>query len=249
MSILQRVNHWRRSLRPVDHHVPLGKALRDHLDSGVGRTVDVSRSDGLFYSIETEEFFSLKGRLLDLDETALAAARGRILDVGAGAGRHALALQELGCEVVAVDISPLCVEVMRARGVNQAHVADVFSIGGERDLGGFDTVLFLMQSIGIAGSLFGLEQLLDLLRPLVRPGGQLLLDSSPLLRVPGDSSDLSEGIDVSFAYEGYRGKSFSWLYLDETMLGEVAIRRGWNMEILGRTSASEYLARLRPMID
>jgi SAM-dependent methyltransferase len=249
MSILQRVNHWRRSLRAVDHHVPLGKALRDHLDSGVGRTVDVSRSDGLFYSIETEEFFSLKGRLLDLDETALAAARGRILDVGAGAGRHALALQELGCEVVAVDISPLCVEVMRARGVNQARVADVFSIGGERDLGGFDTVLFLMQSIGIAGSLFGLEQLLDLLRPLVRPGGQLLLDSSPLLRVPGDSSDLSEGIDVSFAYEGYRGKSFSWLYLDETMLGEVAIRRGWNMEILGRTSASEYLARLRPMVD
>ena len=249
MSLLQRVNHWRRSLRPVDHHVPLGKALRDHLDSGVGRTVDVSRSDGLFYSIETEEFFSLKGRLLDLDETALAAARGRILDVGAGAGRHALALQELGCEVVAVDISPLCVEVMRARGVNQAHVADVFSIGGEKNLGGFDTVLFLMQSIGIAGSLFGLEQLLDLLRPLVRPGGQLLLDSSPLLRVPGDSSDLSEGIDVSFAYEGYRGKSFSWLYLDETMLGEVAIRRGWNMEILGRTSASEYLARLRPMVD
>ena len=249
MSILQRVNHWRRSLRAVDHHVPLGKALRDHLDSGVGRTVDVSRSDGLLYSIETEEFFSLKGRLHNLDETALAAARGRILDVGAGAGRHALALQELGCEVVAVDISPLCVEVMRARGVNQVHVADVFSIGGERDLGGFDTVLFLMQSIGIAGSLFGLEQLLDLLRPLVRPGGQLLLDSSPLLRVPGDSSDLSEGIDVSFAYEGYRGKSFSWLYLDETMLGEVAIRRGWNMEILGRTSASEYLARLRPMVD
>jgi len=248
MSILQRVNHWRRSLRAVDHHVPLGKALRDHLDSGVGRTVDVSRSDGLFYSIETEEFFSLKGRLLDLDETALAAARGRILDVGAGAGRHALALQELGCEVVAVDISPLCVEVMRARGVNQAHVADVFSIGGEKNLGGFDTVLFLMQSIGIAGSLFGLEQLLDLLRPLVRPGGQLLLDSSPLLRVPGDSSDLSEGIDVSFAYEGYRGESFSWLYLDETMLGEVAIRRGWNMEILGRTSASEYLARLRPVV-
>ena len=249
MSILQRVNHWRRSLRAVDHHVPLGKALRDHLDSGVGRTVDVSRSDGLFYSIETEEFFSLKGRLLDLDETALAAARGRILDVGAGAGRHALALQQLGCEVVAVDISPLCVEVMRARGVNQAHVADVFSIGGERDLGGFDTVLFLMQSIGIAGSLFGLEQLLDLLRPLVRPGGQLLLDSSPLLRVPGDSSDLSEGIDVSFAYEGYRGESFSWLYLDERMLGEVAIRRGWNLEILGRTSAAEYLARLRPVVD
>jgi hypothetical protein len=105
-----------------------------------------------------------------------------------------------------------------------------------------------MQSIGIAGSLFGLEQLLDLLRPVVRPGGQLLLDSSPLLRVPGDSSDLSEGIDVSFAYEGYRGESFSWLYLDERMLGEVAIRRGWNLEILGRTSASEYLARLRPVV-
>ncbi|HIL80799.1 MAG TPA: class I SAM-dependent methyltransferase [Myxococcales bacterium] len=248
MNFLRRVRKRLRSLRRVEHHAPLGHAIQDHQESGTGEVIEVLRSDGLSYSISSEEFFSLGGRLEELDQLALRRAHGRVLDVGAGAGRHALALQKLDHEVVALDISPLCVEVMRQRGVAEALVGDIFELKREKS-GDFDTVLFLMQNIGISGSLFGLEKLLLSLRPLIRPGGQILFDSSPLLEFAGDSPDMSEGIDVYFSYDGYRGRSFSWLYLDEKTLVDVAARLGWELEILARMTEGEYLARLRPPED
>ena len=241
------MRRWFRGLRAVEHHAPLGQALRDHLASGESASIDVLRSDGVSYTIESQEFFSIRGRLEALDKRAIRESRGRVLDAGAGAGRHSLALQEAKYSVVAIDVSPLCVEVMQGRGVEEAHVADVFDLDCE-EFGDFDTILFLMQSIGIAGSLFGLERLLISLRPLLRPGGQILLDSSPLAgpHSPNrDSSDgVLDGIDVSFSYRGSRGESFSWLYLDEEALAEVAGRLGWALEVLDRTAAGEYLARL-----
>jgi hypothetical protein len=107
VSILQRVEYCCRSLREVDHHIPLGRALRDHLDSGLGRLLGVSRRVGILY-------MQLRRRI--------------------------------------------------------------------------------------------------------------------------------------FSYAGYRGKNSRGLYLDETLLGEVAHRLGWNWELLGRTPESEYLAHLGPRL-
>ena len=134
---------------------------------------------------------------------------------------------------------------MRRRGVGDARRVDAFELRRE-DLGDFDTVLFLMQSAGIAGSVFGLERLLLSLRPLLRPGAQILLDSSPLLGQPTGSSAVAEGIDVRFSYDGYRGESFSWLYLDQESLLEVARNLEWRCEILECVEGGEYLARLEP---
>ena len=229
----------------MEHHEPLGRALLDHLEGRPDRPIEVSRSDGISYTIDRRGFFSVQGPLQALDIRALGEARGRVLDIGAGAGRHALALEELGREVLALDVSPLCVDVMRRRGVGDARRVDAFELRRE-DLGDFDTVLFLMQSAGIAGSVFGLERLLLSLRPLLRPGAQILLDSSPLLGQPTGSRAAAEGIDVRFSYDGYRGESFSWLYLDQESLREVARNLEWRCEILECVEGGEYLARLEP---
>ncbi|MDE0884813.1 MAG: class I SAM-dependent methyltransferase [Myxococcota bacterium] len=229
----------------VEHHAPLGLAVRSHWLTGKDAEIEVERNDGVSYTIRSREFFSIEGRLEALDERSLQEARGRVLDVGAGAGRHSLRLQEAGHEVVAVDISPLCVEVMRQRGVEQARVADVFALDAE-ELGDFDTILFLMQSIGIAGSRFGLERLLLSLAPRLRKGGQILLDSSPLLGTRAGCAPDMEGIDVSFSFQGFAGESFSWLYLEEESLAEVSESLGWKTQVLARTSSGEYLARLLP---
>ncbi len=242
---LERTRHWFRGLRPVEHHEPLGRALLDHLEGRPDRVIEVSRSDGVSYTIDRREFFSVEGPLQALDTRALGEARGRVLDIGAGAGRHTLALEKLGLEVVAIDVSPLCVDIMRRRGVGDARRVDAFELRRE-DQGVFDTVLLLMQSAGIAGSVFGFERLLISLRPLLRPGAQILLDSSPPLGQPVGSNAVSDGIDVRFSYDGYRGESFSWLYLDQASLAGVARDLEWNCEILERVEGGEYLARLQP---
>jgi SAM-dependent methyltransferase len=167
-----------------------------------------------------------------------------VLDVGAAAGRFALALQARGLEVVALDVSQGCVALMRERGVAQAHCGDVFQLE-TLGLGEFDTLLFGMQSIGVAGSRFGLERLLLSLRGQLREGGQLLIDSSS----PLDDEVWPGGVVEVIAqlrYRGLRGEPFPWLYVSETILAEVAGDLGYAFELLERRSggAREYLARL-----
>ena len=239
----------------VEPQEPLARALLDHLERGRPVEFVAERAEGFSYPISTEQFFELTGDTRALDQRALREARGRVLDVGAGAGRHALLLEERGLEVCAIDVAEICVEIMKRRGVGDARRADVFHL----DAGRFDTVVLLMQSIGIAGTRLGLESLLSRLRASLRPGGQILLDSSEIqldeeelaAHEPEESSagDPVRGgeVEVSFRYGCYRGRPFPWLYLSETLLAEIADGQGWECEILERApSGIEYLARLSP---
>lgn len=231
---------------------PLAAALMDHHRDGRPRRVVALRGDGIEFEIETEEYFTLEGELAALDRIALARAGGRVLDVGAGTGRHALALQAAGCEVVAIDVSPVCVELCRERGVRDARVLDVTTLAsGPADdaLGRFDTILFGMQTIGVAGTGAALRELLVRLRSRLEPGGCLLADSSAL-RIPWEGTALPGGADegaivLSTRYGRLRGEPFPWLYLDESRLAAVARAAGFDVEVLGRVEGGEYLASLR----
>lgn len=231
---------------------PLAAALMDHHRDGRPRRVQALRGDGIEFEIETEEYFTLEGELAALDRIALERARGRVLDVGAGAGRHALALQAKGCEVVAIDVSPVCVELCRERGVRDARVLDVMTVGSagpDDELGRFDTLLFGMQTIGVAGSAAALHGLLVRLRTRLAPGGCILADSSAL-RIPWEgrppSRDATDGeIVLATRYGRLRGAPFAWVYLDEAVLAEIARAAGFTVESLGRVEGGEYLVSLR----
>lgn len=80
---------------------------------------------------------------------ALNLAQGRILDVGLGAGRHALYLQEQGFEVVGIDNSPLAVQVASERGVSDARVMSVNAI--DESIGLIDTIIMLGNNWGLLG--------------------------------------------------------------------------------------------------
>lgn len=253
--------------RRVPAHEPLAAALADHHASGRPRRVSALRADGVGFTIETEEYFTLAGALGELDGLALERCRGRVLDVGAGAGRHALALQARGHAVVAIDVSPTCVSLARARGVEDARVFDVMRLGMDADhaaerLGTFDTLLFGMQTIGVAGGVGALGRLLDRLAALLAPGGELLVDSSALREPwrgeagPVDGVPGAEGGDwraaarrgeivLSTRYRGLRGEPFPWLYLAEPHLQRLAGEHGWAVETLGRVASGEYLVALR----
>ena len=229
---------------------PLAAALADHARSGRARRVHATRLDGVAFTIDTGEYFSLEGTLAELDGVALEACAGRVLDVGAGAGRHALALQARGLEVVAIDVSALCVDVCRERGVHDARRFDVLALDSAEPLGRFDTMLFGMQTIGVAGGIESLVTFLDRIARALAPGGRLLVDSSEL-REPwqADAADRSPErgeIVLETRYRGWRGEAFPWLYVAESDLRGVADRAGYAMEVLARVPSGEYLAALAP---
>ena len=133
----------------------------------------------------------------ELEVLALQQCRGSVLDVGAGAGCHALALQRRGLQVTALDISEGAVEAMQRQGVRQVLRQDIFQLKGAA----YDTLLMLMNGIGIAGTLEGLERFLEHAKTLLRPGGQILLESSDILYMY-EEEDGSVMLDRNAGYYG-----------------------------------------------
>ena len=143
-------------------------------------------------------------------------------------------------------MSRLCVGLCRERGVVDARVFDVMALDSAAPLGRFDTMLFGMQTIGVAGGVDTLETLLRRLAKALAPGGRLVVDSSELREAwEGDLADVSPSrgeIVLETRYRGWRGEPFPWLYIGEADLREVADRAGFDMDVLGRSDDGEYLA-------
>ncbi|MBO5811053.1 MAG: class I SAM-dependent methyltransferase [Bacteroidales bacterium] len=183
-----------------------------------------------------------------IEQKALKMAKGRTLDVGAGSGCHSLWLQEKGVDVTAIDISPYSVETMKARGVVNVLEQDFFTLDEK-----YDTILMLMNGIGIVGTLDKLPDFFKHINNVLADDGQLLCDSSDLCYLYDDKDGIAELIDsdkyygeleYTMCYEDICGDSFPWLYIDANTLRNYAEANGFKMEIVRRGEHYDYLARI-----
>jgi SAM-dependent methyltransferase len=121
-----RADAGRRGLRPEQD--AYGRIVYDHL-RGVRTSEVIERDDGFFAaSTGATAYFAPYPRWPRPEREAMRFVRGRVLDVGAGAGRCALHLQGRGHEVVAIDVSPLAVRTCRLRGVRDARVVPITAV-------------------------------------------------------------------------------------------------------------------------
>ena len=228
---------------------PMGAAIMDYLRNGRAGTLRVFSSQFEEDEIPVADLFRELEDMPELEQRALEMARGRILDVGAGSGCHSLALKKMGKEAVAIDISPLSVEVMKERGLD-ARLVNFYDPGFNEK---FDTVLMLMNGTGIIGNLDNISAFFDRIKELLNPGGTLLIDSSDLryLFEEEDGSlmiDLADDyygqLDYQMQYGDVLGESFDWLYLDYNTLAYYAEEAGFKAEIVAEGEHYDYLARL-----
>lgn len=241
------------SADPAEDWGLLGRAVADYLDGEPRAAVWVEREDGRREVMSAAELLRVDG-FPPAEEAALEAVRGRVLDVGAGAGPHALALQAAGHEVTALELSPRLAELLRRRGVTRVVESDAFAALPEA-LGRFDTVLFAMNGLGVAGELARLEELLERCRPLLERGGAILADGCDL-RLTDDRRELAlvrqrEAAGRYFGdtwhrldYRGRRSAALPWLYVDHTTLRRAARAAGYRCQLLFRDEIGTYLARL-----
>jgi len=221
----------------------LGQAIYDYHTQNSPGELWIHNTYGPKEAMPIDAYFREEDEMPDLEWLALNECRGRVLDVGAGAGSHALQLQERGFEVTAIDISPLAVKVIQERGVKTASVQDIFNYEGEQ----FDTILLLMNGIGLAGNIDNLNKLLATFKSLLAKGGQLLFDSSDIAylyegNLPADR--YYGEITYRYEYKDQKTDWFNWLYIDEHKLAEVAGKAGWNAEVLYEDEFKQYLVRL-----
>lgn len=224
----------------------LGQALMDYYQHGPGGKLWVNNKYGKREEMPVEVYFRDMLSMPELEWMALQQCRGQILDIGAGAGSHALALQQLDQDVTALDISPLSTAVMDQRGVKKVIRQDFFLL----TTGHYDTLLLLMNGIGLAGDLDGLRKFFSGARRLLRPGGQLLFDSSDIAYLysgkPPAGPDYYGAIAYQYQYKRQRSDWFKWLFIDRKTLSALAAGEGWATEILFDNKRDQYLARCRP---
>lgn len=227
----------------------MGAAILDYQTKGKAGKLSILSSMFEEDEMPVKHLFRNLEEMPILEQKALSLAKGKVLDVGAGAGCHALALQAQSIAVKAIDISSQSCQAMLQRGVKDVECINLFD---EHLESGFDTILLLMNGTGIAGKIENLPALFNRLKALLNKGGQILIDSSDIKYIY-ENEDGSFDINLNAAYYGevdyqmvykdVKGDSFDWLYVDFPLLKSIAESCGLHGELIAEGEHYDYLAR------
>jgi SAM-dependent methyltransferase len=183
-----------------------------------------------------------------IEQKALKMAKGRILDVGCGAGSHSLWLQDKGLYVKGIDTSTGAVEVSKKRGIKNVSLTPLLEETEQ-----FDTILLLMNGTGIFQELTQVATYLHHLKSLLLPKGQILIDSSDIKYMYEDEDggtwlDLNQNyygeLDYFISYKGETEKPMKWLYLDFQTLKTACLATGLQCEKVMDGNHFDYLAKI-----
>jgi cyclopropane fatty-acyl-phospholipid synthase-like methyltransferase len=227
---------------------PIGQAILDYSKNKKPFDIVVSSDICEDDIIPIEVLFRNFKDMPDIEKRALKICKGRVLDVGAGAGIHCHELIKNGLPVHAIDNSQGAIEYLKKSGI-PSTLSSFESFNSQTK---FDTILMMMNGIGIAGTLTNLEKTLLKAKSLLEKGGQLICDSSDI-RYLYEDEDGSLWMDLNSEYYGnfkfqmhYKqisGTWFDWLYVDYDNLHQIATKVGFkSVKVLEQDN--HYLAQL-----
>ena len=229
---------------------PFVAGLVDYWRTGEDRIMMVRDDCGEVDPLPAGYLFADAAEGPGVERLALELCRGRVLDVGAGVGRHSLALQERGMAVTALEPHRETVAILRGRGVRDVRRGTLADFAAEHATSGepgFDTVLLLMNGLGLAGTLGGLAPFLADAAAVLARGGQVLADSTDLRMGRGarrpDDRYIGELV-LQVEYDGMRGDPFPYLFVDPETLAREATAAGWSIEVVGRGRAGAFVVRM-----
>jgi SAM-dependent methyltransferase len=205
----------------------------------------VNEADGAYYFRSFDEW-------PEYEQQAIQESKGRVLDVGLGAGRHALWLQERGHEVVGIDVSPLALEVSRLRGVRDCRLMDVRELAFPD--ASFDTVLMLGANLGIMGDVDEIRRTLIELRRVTAEDGIIIghsrnpLNTDEPAHLAYHEMNRRRGkppglVRIRIGFQGRFGEWFHLLWMSQEELAEIIEPTGWDISKV-YSSGSEYIAVL-----
>ncbi|MCE0521361.1 MAG: class I SAM-dependent methyltransferase [Methylacidiphilales bacterium] len=225
-------------------------ALLAYHSGNTGACFTITRDDGFEQAVPVKIFFE-DHQFPDMEVHALDLCSGTILDVGAAAGRHSLELHRRGSEVWSLDILPETRQIMSERGLPRPVIGDILS-WNERP---FDTVLMLMNGIGMVGTPQRLDEFLRHAHRLVSPGGQILCDSIDVsitqtpVHVAYRNKNIERGLypgqqRFTIKYGDVLGAPVDWLHLDFASLARHCQVAGWSCQLIHQEPDGHYLAKI-----
>ncbi|WP_291116255.1 class I SAM-dependent methyltransferase [Flavobacterium sp. UBA6135] len=227
-----------------------GKAILDYQTGNDPQDLitetSISESDEMSVAYLFRDFDEMP----KIEQKALLLSKGKILDVGSGAGSHSLYLQQKGFDVTAIDISPSAIVSCELRNIKNCVISDILNYETSEK---FDTILLLMNGTGIFGKLNQISKYLQKLKSLLKEDGQILIDSSDLIYMYDQDEDGAYEVPAdgyygeltfTIAYKGEIEETFDWLYVDYNTLQNAANANGFQCELVLEGEHFDYLAKL-----
>ena len=215
-----------------------GAILADILEGRSAMEI-VERDDGYMMAFDAGYFVAPFAQWDDpVERRAMRFVRGRVLDVGCGAGRVCLHLQERGLEVVGIDSSPGAIRCCLARGVRDARILALDAVDGT--LGAFDTIVFLGQTLGMLGSRARARRLLRRLAALTTDRGRIVAETFDPHRLDEPAHrryrarNLRDGrmpgqLRVRVRYRDLATRWIDWLQVSPDELDTLVEGTGWRV--------------------
>lgn len=220
-----------------------GQAIIDYYQGDEEATLLIHTNYGEPEEMPVEVFFRDELDFTVLENLALIESQGKVLDLGAGAGAHSLVLQARGFDVTAIENSPGCVQVMKQSGLSQCLLEDY-----RKHQGSFDTILILMNGLGLAGTLDNVPSFIEKCMSLLNDHGRLLVDSSDISYLYKENVPRPQGyygeVRYQYEYKGAKGDWFDWVYVDPTTFKSIISKMGLVFEVLATDENDQYLAMI-----
>ena len=209
--------------------------------------IDYGSQAGLYFS-EYEEWS-------ETEQQAIDKAKGRILDIGCGAGRHSLYLQEKGFDVIGIDNSPGAIDVCKSRGLENVLVRSIDEID-KFEPSSFDTILMLGNNFGLFGDAKKAKWLLRKMHRITEPDAQIIARSlNPhetddkvhlqYQKLNEKRSRLPGQIRIRARYREFVGEWFDYLLVSPDEMEEIISDTDWKTTEFIKSEKVYYFAVIR----
>jgi len=214
----------------------------------------VERDDGFIdiSSVAPRVYFAEFKDWPKIQKQAIKYAKGKVLDIGAGAGRVSLYLQKKKFDVVAIDNSPLAIKVCRKRGVKHARVLSIEKIGVFKP-NMFDTVIMFGNNFGLFGNFKKAKILLKKLHKITSPDALIIAESNDPYKTD-DPAHLSYHkfnrkrgrmpgqLRIRIRFRNYTGNWFDYLLVSKDEMEKILENTGWRVKKFIDSEKSSYIA-------
>ena len=226
------------------------------LDAQQGKEVDeiVERDDGYFDTLSTKGYFSDYEAWSKIEQKAMQFVKGRVLDIGCGAGRHALYLQKKGFDVLGIDISPLVLDVCRKRGLKKLKLMPIESIDFKPN--SFDTILMMGNNFGLLNNLEKAKRLLKRFYRITGKDALIIASTSDPYKTDNPAhlkyhemnkqkGRMSGQVRIRVRYQKYKGRWFDYLLVSKEEMTNILSNTGWKIKKFLDTRDPAYIALIQ----
>ena len=213
----------------------------------------VERDDGYFEAAQycPKMYFLEYEDWPVFERKAIESVKGRVLDIGCGAGRHSLHLQKRGLNVLGIDSSPLAIKICKLRGVKKAKVMSIEEVNFKPD--SFDTIIMMGNNFGLFGGFEKARRLLKKFHKMTSKNGLIIASTRDAYKTENpdhleyhrrnrEGARMGGQLRIRVRFRKYVGRWFDYLIVSKKEMQEILKGTGWKIKELIDSDNSEYMA-------